>query len=353
MEFNDYKKSFARRAVSLGFPKDEISRLLSYAERLHKQHLPIIYDQEHLSRLVGFQLPYLLAMANSPKHFYNTYRILKQNGDYRRIDQPLPNLKLVQKWILDQILVPASEWMVSSVATAFIPGKSLREHVARHQGKKTVIALDLKDFFGSVKFYNIHDVYSQLGYSNSVSMLLARLTSYRQSLPQGAPTSPMLSNMVFLRIDNFLNGYCARRNIVYSRYADDMTFSGDDINIGLLLRHVRYLISGKYTLNEEKTKIMGQGNSQYVTGIVVNHTAQAPRAYREKIRQEMFYIQKYGLDFHISRVKGLKPWIKKPDVYLNHLKGKVNFVLQINPKDTEFVKYRTILNGIQTANYNK
>lgn len=346
MDFELYKVVFAEKAKAKGYTDDEICALLKDAERFATQKLPIIYDQEHLARVLGFQLSYLMAMTNSQRHFYNTYKIPKQHGGYRQIDQPLPNLKLVQEWILDNILTPVHGRLINSAATAFMPGKSLYDHVTCHQGKKMVVALDLKDFFKSVKYYCVHDVFSGLGYSNAVATMLARLCTYRKCLPQGAPTSPMLSNMAFERIDRLLQGYCSRRGIIYTRYADDMTFSGDNINVGLLIRHVRYLIGGNYSLNEEKTKVMGQGNAQFVTGVVVNQFAQVPRFYRNRIRQEVYHIRKNGLDFHFAHTKITKAWINKPEIYLNHLIGKVNYVLQINPEDKTFVEYRRFLCGL-------
>ena len=253
----------------------------------------------------------------------------------------------MQEWILDNILTPVHDQRISSAATAFMPGKSLYDHVTCHQGKKTVVALDLKDFFRNVRYCHIYDVFYSLGYSNAVSTMLARLCTYKKSLPQGAPTSPMLSNMAFERIDSMLQGYCMRRGITYTRYADDMTFSGDNIKVGLLMRHVRFLIRGNYTLNEEKTKIMGRGNAQYVTGVVVNQFAQVPREYRNRIRQEVYYIRRNGLEYHFCHTRIPKVWINKPEIYLNHLIGKVNYVLQINPTDKNFIEYRNYLCGLR------
>ena len=129
MDFELYKVLFAEKAKAKGYTDDEICALLKDAEQFATQKLPIIYDQEHLARVLGFQLSYLMAMTNSQRHFYNTYKIPKQHGGYRQIDQPLPNLKLVQEWILDNILTPVHGRLINSAATAFMPGKSLYDHV--------------------------------------------------------------------------------------------------------------------------------------------------------------------------------------------------------------------------------
>jgi len=346
MDFSQYSQAFSQQALLKGYTGDEIAEMLDYAKILNERQLPIIYDQEHLALLLGFQLPYLLSMSNGQRHFYRSFKLPKRNGGFRIINQPLPNLREAQEWILENILNAASSFLVSYSATAFIPGKSLRSNVEKHQGKKKIVALDIKDFFDTVKFSQVYDVFTHMGYCDSVSMLLAKLCVLRNSLPQGAPTSPMLSNMVFFRIDNMLEGYCERRGITYTRYADDLIFSGDNINAGLLIRHVRFLTSKRYELNNKKTKVMGQASAQYVTGIVVNAKAQAPRRYRQRIRQEVYYIKQKGIDYHFSHVKNLPVWITKPEVYLNHLLGKINFVLQINPDDREFLGYRRCLKGL-------
>ena len=98
-------------------------------------------------------------------------------------------------------------------------------------------------------------------------------------------------------------------------------------------------------INEDKTKVMGRGMRQNVTGVVVNDKLQVPRKYRDKIRQEVYYSQKYGLEQHMQRVNGLPASITKIEHYVRHLYGRINYVLQINPKDKEFLLYKEIIKG--------
>jgi RNA-directed DNA polymerase len=347
MDFEQYSLLFIEKAAKEGYTPDEIEGLLDYANRLNQNNLPVIYDQEHFARLVGFKLSYLLAISNSHRHFYHTFKIPKRKGGFRSIAQPLPNLRLIQDWILNNKLNPGSSLLVHRAATAFMTGKSLYDNVSLHQGKNRIVALDIEDFFGNVKFVQVYVVFKRLGYKSDVSVLLAKLCTLRNALPQGAPTSPMLSNMVFYRIDGQLSGYCKRRGITYTRYADDLTFSGNNFKTGLLIRHVRYLINRQFSLNEDKTKIMGRANAQYVTGVVVNEKAQVPRKYRDRIRQEVYFIRQHGLEHNFSRVKGLPIWIDTPEVYLHHLIGKIYYVLQINSQDTEFVEYKKFLRNLE------
>lgn len=345
IDFGQYKIEFSVVAEELGYQEEEIEKMLQYAEHLNGQDLPIIFDQNHLSRLVGYDYGYLLGVANSQSYFYKHYEIPKKSGGVRCIEEPLPSLKDIQSWILVNILEPAAKNYVSPVAKAFIPGLNLRDNARFHKDMDVVVALDLHDFFGSIKFGEVYGLFKKLGYSESVIMMLTRLCMFKGSLPQGAPTSPMLSNLMFYELDEKIFRYCQRRKIRYTRYADDMTFSGNDIDVNKLITYVRMIVRTRHLkLNEEKTKVMRRGCSQRVTGVVVNKLLQVPKSYRDKVRQEVYYCIKYGFADHMKRLS-LPSWITNVSVYQHHLLGKINYILQINPKDEEFIRYANWVKG--------
>lgn len=344
MDFIKYKSDFEEAALLAGYTESEIHKLINYAEKLVNNKLPIIFDQKHFSELVGYTYDFILAVTNSTSLFYKHYQIPKKNDGFRHLDEPYPDLKNIQEWILHMILEPASHIFVSPVAKAFLPGRNLRDNARFHRNKSKVISLDIHDFFGSISFYPIYKVFINLGYVKSVSILLTKLCMYNGSLPQGAPTSPMLSNLVYKHIDERLFHYCRKRKINYTRYADDMTFSGNLIDTDHLIPYVRNTVHTLgLKLNEEKTNVMGRGMCQNVTGIVVNERIQVQRNYRKKIRQEIYYITKYGVTSHLQKIKNLPLWIKTENQYIQHLMGKVNYVLQINPNDKEFKQYAIFL----------
>lgn len=344
MDFFKYISDFTLAATESGYNEEEILSFLQYARTLYDKSLPIIYDQEHLSLLVGFDYYCcLLPISNWHVDFYKKYEIPKKNGGIRIIEEPYPALKEIQTWILKHILEPASLRYVSPVAKAFMPGKNLRENARFHRKQELVVALDLHDFFGSVKAVSIFQLFRKFGYNKSVSMMLSKLCTLRNSLPQGAPTSPMLSNLIFYELDKKLFRYCQARNIRYTRYADDMTFSGDSFSVSHLIAYVKMLVGTRhYKLNEEKTNVMRKGCCQKVTGVVVNDKIQVSKSYRDKIRQEVYYCIKFGVADHMRKIS-LPGWITTPTIYLHHLLGKVNYVLQINPKDKVFLEYRKCL----------
>lgn len=326
MDWKKYSESFVATARQRGFDEQYIERCLGYADHLVGQGLPIIYSLEHLSSLAGIKERYLRSVAFMQEHYYRDFTILKKSGGTRQISEPLPNLKTVQRWILDNLLHKIAP---SPFAKGFVPGKSIKENARFHRKQEMVLCLDVKDFFPSISPPTIRRFFMSCGYSNKLSYYLTRLCTLNGGLPQGAPTSPALSNLIFAPIDKKIAEYCLDRKIRYSRYADDLTFSGN-FPTGNLINHVKHCLSElKLTLNSSKTRLMRPHERQEVTGVVVNEKLQATRKLRRSLRQATFYIERFGLDAHIAKIK------EKRANYVNHLIGQANFVLFLNPKDRD------------------
>ena len=335
-----YQKCFIEHAHRQGLSNTLVEAVLLYRRKIVECNCVVIYDQQHFAELVGYDYGYILALSSNLEKNYKEYSIPKKRGGTRVLEEPYPDLKDIQSWILKNILVPASKKMVSPVAKAFIPKKNIRDNARLHKKHNLIVALDVENFFGTIQYGCIYEVYRTIGYSKALATLLAKLCTYKGYLPQGAPTSPMLSNLVMKRIDDLLWSYCKSRKIIYTRYADDLTFSGDSVHIGHLISYVEQVLMQRYLhLNTNKTKIMGRGTKQSVTGIVVNEKVQVSKTYRDKIRQEIYYCIKYGLESHMQRCTNKPQWIKSTHQYIQHLLGKVEFVLQINPRDRMFIKY--------------
>ena len=334
MNFNQYKENFKREATKVGYNNRNINRCLNYAEELFSNNVPVIYDSTHLSLLVGYKKEYLKKAALYTKYFYRNFEITKKNGKKRAISEPLPSLKEVQHWILKNILyhVPTSPF-----AKAYKPNVSILENLKFHKNQPKVFTLDLENFFPSIRFESIEKLFLDLGYSKSVSNLLAQLCTLDSILPQGAPTSPYLSNLIFKKADTVLANYCKKHKIRYTRYADDLSFSGNFDEKKLLLLVTENIEKLGFKINAEKTNLMTPGMRQTVTGIVVNEKPQVVFHKRNELRQAMYYIMKFGIEEHRE--------YKEIDQvhFLEHLLGKINFVLQINPKDHEFISYKSFL----------
>ena len=263
---------------------------------------------------------------------YHTIVIHHGRGHKNRIlNVPNAFLKLVQRRLLDKFLY---QLKVSEYSTAYCKGNSLLDNAAPHVGKECVLKLDISHFFDSIDDDKVFFVMKRLGVSITATVLFTHLCTYKGKLPQGAPTSPYIANLVMKDFDEKLGKWCKERDITYTRYCDDMTFSGNkaDIrqaNVVGKVRHMLYHMG--FSLNDKKTVFISSSQQQRVTGIVVNEKPALSRKQRRAIRQEVYYCKKYGAADSLQR-QGLDI---SPDKYLHSLLGHIAFALQIEPNSSE------------------
>ena len=279
----------------------------------------------------------LYSISNNIEKNYKIYKIRKRNGKYRTIYEPNSLLKHIQKQILLNILNNKS---ISKYAKAYHKGISLKDNAIPHINKNIILKLDIKDFFENISFVDIYNSCFPIEYfPKSVGMLLTYLCTYDEHLTQGSPTSAYISNLVMKDFDEVLGAWCEDKNISYTRYSDDMTFSGN-FNPNEIIKKVRKMLYKLgLQLNNNKIHVVSKSSNQNVTGIVVNEKVQVSSKYRKEIRQEIYYIKKFGLESHL---KYNEVEINK-EKYLNILYGKIIYVLQINEDDNEFKKYKTYI----------
>lgn len=339
MNFDRYAESFREKAELESRDEEYISRCLQYAQNLNEHNALIIYNTEHFSKMVGWNCEFLRKITNSPRLFYRYYKIPKRSGGFRDIAEPLPALKEIQTFILKNIL---ENFECSACSKAFRKKVSLKDNAKFHRGQKYILKIDLRNYFGSLDERRVWNFFRQLGYTTEVTALLTRLCVLDHALPQGAPTSPCLSNLLTVALDNELFAYCNMRKLRYTRYADDITISGTFRADDIMQDIFRIIRRHDLKINYEKTALVGQNRRQTVTGVVVNNKLQVPRPYRRQIRQEMYYIRKYGLEDHLEKTN-----IKlSPEVYLYNLLGRISFCLQINRNDAELREYKKELRKI-------
>lgn len=178
---------------------------------------------------------------------------------------------------------------VSIYAKAYKKEVSLKENVRFHRGQKIVMKLDVLDFFSSIEPRFVDNFFRSIGYSKNLSRVLTNICVLNHGLPQGAPTSPYLSNIVMYNLDRKISSYCRVEKIRYTRYADDMTFSGDFKPAKIIHFLKKELSKLNLELNYKKTKILRQNDRQNVTGVVVNQKIQIDRTTRNNLRLEMYF----------------------------------------------------------------
>ena len=272
----------------------------------------------------------------------------KAHGPPRLIEAPKPRLKTMQRRILHGILdrVP-----VHDAAHGFVAGRSCLSGAQLHTGAAALVSLDIADFFLTTSLGRVHALFRSLGYPHAAARMLTRLCSTvtpetvfdrlpkparhtraalraygAPHLPQGAPTSPVLANLVAWRLDVRLAGLAASFGAGYTRYADDMTFSGDATfaaRTGSLIEAVATIVEDEgYRLNDRKTRVMTRARRQQVTGIVVNEHLNISRASYDALKATLTNCCRHGLD------------AENRDGHADfraHLEGRVGWVESLNP----------------------
>ena len=280
----------------------------------------------------------------------------KRSGAWRLIEAPKPRMKAIQRRILDEIL---NHLPPHDAAYGFVPGRACADAAAKHAGEHVVITVDLRDFFLSTPLRRVHAVFRCLGYPHAVARALTSLCStstprhvsaehfahegcarhLSRHLPQGAPTSPALANLAALSLDRRLTGLASRFDARYTRYADDLTFSGDE---ALLAHANRFLKAVEtiardegYALNAAKTRIMPRHTRQTVTGIVVNDHINVARTDFDALKATLTNCVRHGptsqnRDAH--------------DDFRAHLDGRIAWVERLNLRRGE--KLRRLFDAI-------
>jgi retron-type reverse transcriptase len=288
---------------------------------LQSRRLPALSTPLELAQAMGLTLPELKFLCFHREvartTHYRRFSLPKKTGGVRTISAPMPRLKRAQYWVLDNLLakVPCHD-----AAHGFLPGRSIVTNAAPHCAKAVVINLDLKDFFPSIHFPRIKGVFQGLGYGESVAGMLALLCSENacdelevdgerffvggkgrdRVLPQGAPTSPMLTNILCRKLDRRLQGLADKLGFAYTRYADDLTFSsppeGAD-KVGRLLRQVHHVLHDEgFMPHPDKQRVMRRGARQEVTGVVVNAKPSVSREERRRLRAALHRAGKQGVE---------------------------------------------------------
>lgn len=226
-------------------------------------------DFAHETHLSEKKVRYLSTRAN---HLYKTYKIAKKTGKFRVISQPSRELKAVQSWILRNILDKLSSSMHSK---GFEIGSSILDNALPHVGSNYILSLDLENFFPNVMASKVYGVFDSIGYNKEMTVLLTNLCVFGGGLPQGAPSSPKLANLVCSKLDARIHGYAGPKGIVYTRYADDITLSA--LTAKKIHKAKQFLgtilADEDFKINNSKTKLSGTRRQKKVTGLVLSENS--------------------------------------------------------------------------------
>lgn len=325
--------------TDIGLPEEIVKEYLIFVDNFLSQDLPPIFEINHLSLLTGREPDDLYSYAYAAENFYRTFRVKKRSSGYRKISTPLPSLLEVQKWILTEIL---EKIQISKYAFGFVKKRSILDNARLHCGRNELLKIDIVDFFPSIDISRIITIFQLLGYPNNVSLILAKLCCLDDCLPQGAATSPYLSNLVCRRLDERFYRFCKSNNLRYTRYADDISISGDTIDKSKTAFLLEIIEDEGFEINRGKFLHLRSGDRKVVTGIdITNGTPRLPRSYRRSLMQDVYFVWSAGLSTHLAREKIFNP------NYLDRLYGQLQFWKMVEPDNPQMIKTLTRLQQIQ------
>ena len=344
-----------RKELEILYLGEDVSGGLNYIdcneERLRSLGLPVCGTPYEIAAAMEISVGQLRFLAFSRKtstiSHYIRFKIPKKTGGERLISAPMPRLKQAQHWILSQIL---EKLELHDAAHGFRLCRSIVSNAQPHVGRDVIINFDLKDFFPSISYKRVKGLFQSFGYSESAATIFGLLCTEPdieeveldgktyfvaltdRHLPQGSPASPAVTNLLCRRLDRRLTQMAEQLGFVYTRYADDLTFSasGDSLrHICNILRRTESIVAHEgFAINEQKTRILRKNRQQEVTGVVVNSHPNISKRELKRFRATLYQIEKDGS-------KG-KHWGNSSNV-MAAIQGFANFVAMVNPeKGAEF-----------------
>lgn len=237
--------------------------------KLNMIGLPAIQSLDDFSLLTHISKYTIYQLSFHSEKYYKTYKIRKKSGKYRTISQPSRKLKGLQSWLLVNIL---NNVKVSSSCKGFEKNSSTLDNALPHKGTNTILSMDLKDFFPTITSKQVFNIFKRLGYNNLISSVFTNICTFKGALPQGSPCSPKLANLAAWKLDLRIQGFVGRRGINYTRYADDLTFSGlNPLNVVKIIPMIKEIIEDEnFIVNNSKTRIAGSARAKIVTGLVIS-----------------------------------------------------------------------------------
>ncbi|MFB9860170.1 retron St85 family RNA-directed DNA polymerase [Salinicoccus siamensis] len=307
---------------------DHKEEILEYVKNLNKKEVPVIFDNIHLARLININEDQFFSVLFSPKNHMTTFSIPKKRNGKREISKPSPVLMHCQRWILDNILYKLK---AHHKAKGFKKNISIVDNAKEHINKEYVLNIDIKDFFKNINNKKVFILFKSIGYSEKVSLTLSNLCTFNNYLPQGAPTSPHISNLILIKLDNRIEAYAQKNNLTYTRYADDITLSGSK-EVYKSIKVISEILNDEgFEIKKEKTRVQPYYSRQEVTGLVVNDKVSVPKEYIKQLRQELYYIRTRGMENHLTFND--KFFVSN---YREYILGKINFLKMVDSKKGNF-----------------
>ncbi|MBI2862618.1 MAG: trypsin-like peptidase domain-containing protein [Chloroflexi bacterium] len=327
-------------------PTSTQTRHLTASDDDFRQSFASLIDRDDVVRLLEVTDSTLIYLLYRPRPRYTTFTVPKRGGGIRKIMAPVGSLKIVQQK-LNQVL--NAVYRVRPSVHGFAIDRNVKTNALPHVGKRWVLNIDLLDFFPSITFPRVRGMFMGRPYAipERAATVLAQICC-KDSLPQGAPTSPVVSNMICGKMDSELRRLATHYRCVYTRYADDMTFSCNSkefpadlattyldgemrpiVTVGDVL--VKAIQANHFSINNSKSTLRGHGTRLAVTNVTVNEFPNVPRTYIRQARSMLHAWRKYGVesaDDSYRASRGLRPADDRSrgQVFRRVVLGKLEYV---------------------------
>lgn len=317
-----------------------------------------IKTRNDFAKFIGVKLQTLTYLLYIKKidNCYNTLEIPKKNGDTRTICVPNKNLKKVQEKLYNKLStyydeIKTQNNFTSKISHGFEKNRSIVTNAEVHKNKRYVVNLDLLDFFPSINFGRVRSYFIKNNYfeiNDDIATILAQLTCYKGTLPQGASTSPLIANMICNIMDIRILKIAKKYRLDYTRYADDLTFSTNNKyflnDYDKFLEDIKNIIhrSG-FELNSKKTRLLFSNSRQEVTGLVVNKKISVPKEYYKNTRAMAHSLYKNGyflIDDEVGTIEQLEgrfSFINQINLY--NIDNKKKNMWHLNSKEKQYQKF--------------
>lgn len=316
--------------LDIGIGHDLAENYMAYVRDCFQKKIPPILENEHLALLLGREYDTLMSMTEATNKFYRSFTLQKRSGGSRTINAPYPSLLECQRWINQHIL---SEFFLPNCVTGFRQKHSIIDNARMHCGRKELLKIDLKDFFPSIGIRRVLFIFNRLGYPPNVAYALSKLCTLGDQLPQGAATSPALSNIIAGSMDTRIYKLCKANRLRYTRYADDIAISGKHIPQGIRRMFFEIIEDEGFDINPAKVRFLGDGDRKIVTGLdITSGTPRVTRKFRRELKKDVYFVWSAGLSSHVSRRKIFAP------NYVEQLEGRVRFWASVEPQDSQMKK---------------
>ena len=353
------RDDFSRCARKDGHSDEFILQTQEYIDNLETRQMPVIFSLKHFSEIIGISYSQLEDIIFFREKYYGLFKLERKRGGKREIRCPNSKLKSIQRWILRHIL---DQIPTHNSCKGFCKGASISENALPHLHASSLLKVDLFRFFDSISERRIYHVFKSVGYHPNLAVDLAKFCTFpatdkyenailedpccpkdfqlsRSFLPQGAPTSPALANLVARRLDIRLSALVAKLGANYTRYADDLTFSGEFDSLPKIGQIKEIIRDEGFFINSSKVSLCSKGQQQKVTGLIVSgNELRIPKKYKRDILKHLYFAEKFGPQQHLKNI------LIDNASFQDWLLGRIMFVRSIEPNvgESMLIKFNRI-----------